>query len=86
MHLRIQMAHGSVVKKNRDQISSEGGAKPAEAFPKLQDFRQSLEIKYFHDLSLHTEGDVKKACQVSGLSRSRLYELLAKYNISFSKG
>jgi len=86
MRLRIQMAHGSVVKKYRDQISSEGSAKSAEAFPKLQDFRQSSEIKYFQDLSLHTEGDVKKACQVSGLSRSRLYELLAKYSISFSKG
>jgi two-component system NtrC family response regulator len=85
MHLRIRMARDSVSKKNRDQINAKGGARSTQALPKLRDFRQSLEIKYFHDLILQANGNIKKACRVSGLSRSRLYELLAKYNISISK-
>jgi predicted DNA-binding transcriptional regulator AlpA len=30
----------------------------------------------------HAEGDIRETCEVSGLSRSRLYGLLKKYSIS----
>ncbi|TFH52165.1 MAG: hypothetical protein E4G89_01655, partial [Methanothrix sp.] len=41
-----------------------------------------LEQQYLKDLILLTQGNVKKACQISGLSRSRLYALLKKCAIS----
>jgi two-component system NtrC family response regulator len=85
IHLRVRMARDSVSQENIAQISAKEGAKSAEALPNLRDLRQSIEIKYFHDLIFNTGGDVKKSCQLSGLSRSRLYELLAKYNISMSQ-
>jgi two-component system NtrC family response regulator len=86
IHLRIRMARATASKENRDLISAKEGAKSAEALPKLRNLRQSIEIKYFQNLILHTGGNIKKSCQLSGLSRSRLYELLGKYNISISAG
>lgn len=82
MHLRIRMARDSVRKKDRDPYSAKGNAKSDESLPTLRALRQTTEIKYLQDVILHTGGDVKKACHVSGLSRSRLYELLAKHNIA----
>lgn len=54
-------------------------------FPKLQQFRDSAiekaEKQYLSDLLAHTGKDVKSVCRISGLSRSRLYELLRKYDL-----
>jgi two-component system NtrC family response regulator len=84
IHLRIQMARDAVSKQRRSYTIPKEGAQSAEALPTLRSLRQSIEMKYFQDLVLHTGGNVKKSCQLSGLSKSRLYELLAKYNISMS--
>jgi two-component system NtrC family response regulator len=82
LHLRIRMARDSIRKKDRDPTPTEGDPKNDQGLPTLRAFRQTTEMKYLQDVILYSEGSVKKACQVSGLSRSRLYELLAKYNIS----
>ncbi len=42
-----------------------------------------IERDYLHDLKEFTGCDVEKACQISGLSRSRLYALLQKHSIKF---
>jgi two-component system NtrC family response regulator len=59
----------------------------SNTFPTLREFRQSAiaqaEKQYLIDMSAHTEGNIQMACQVSGLGRSRLYDLLKKYAISF---
>jgi two-component system NtrC family response regulator len=58
----------------------------SKAFLKLKDVREialdKAEEKYLKDLMSFTNGDIKKACQLSGLSRTRLYVLLKKYKIS----
>lgn len=58
----------------------------SKAFLKLKDVREialdKAEEKYLKDLMSFTKGDIKKACQLSGLSRTRLYVLLKKYKIS----
>ena len=41
-----------------------------------------LERQYLFDLMNCTKGDMREACQISGLQRARLYELLKKYNLS----
>jgi DNA-binding NtrC family response regulator len=40
-----------------------------------------LEREYLGRLMKRTGSDVKEACRISGLSRSRLYTLLRKYQI-----
>lgn len=54
--------------------------------PKYKIFQETvladLDKKYFQDLIATTKGNIKKACEISGLSRSGLYAILKKYNIS----
>jgi two-component system NtrC family response regulator len=54
--------------------------------PTLQEHREATvgeaERQYLEELIAHTEGNIKEACEVSGISRSRLYGLLKKHNIS----
>jgi two-component system NtrC family response regulator len=40
-----------------------------------------VEKRYLKDLIQSTGGDIKAACDISGLKRARLYQLLKKYNI-----
>jgi two-component system NtrC family response regulator len=83
-NIRVHLARNSVCKDtvpedDRDECKPLNGK-----LPKLKEFRQSLEKKYLEDLIKRSQSDVKKACQASGISRSRLYELLTKYDLSFS--
>jgi two-component system NtrC family response regulator len=69
---------------------SGGGSKvragSASAFPKLRDRREEaireVEEQYVQDLTALIGGDIQKGCQLSGLSRSRLYYLMKKYQKS----
>lgn len=53
---------------------------------KLKDVREialaGAEHQYLKDLMAAARGDIRHACQISGLSRTRLYVLLKKHNIS----
>jgi two-component system NtrC family response regulator len=57
-----------------------------EDMPTLKEARDraiaNQEEKYLHRLLTVAEGDIRKCCAISGLSRSRLYDLLKKYNLS----
>jgi two-component system NtrC family response regulator len=59
---------------------------PVHALPSLQDFREEAvaraETQYLRDLMRIANKDIKEACAISGLSRSRLYSLLQKYGIT----
>ena len=63
-----------------------GSSVSPQALLSLKETRESalaqVERYYLHDLMLHTGGNIHKACQISGLRRARLYELLKKYDIS----
>jgi two-component system NtrC family response regulator len=58
----------------------------ASPLPRLKDARATVvadfEEQYLKTLLKQTNGSVRQACRVSGLSRSRFYTLLKKYNIS----
>jgi two-component system NtrC family response regulator len=85
-HIRIQLARA----KASRSISAEAGAKDSlampESLPKLKDYRNEvmaeMEQKYLKDLLTLTQGNIREALRISGLSRSRLYGLLKKYQIS----
>jgi len=83
--IRVREARASVRAKAGSRKNSEEDSPPAEMLSKLQDVRESAlakaEKQYLHDLMLFTKRNVKEACRVSGLSRSRLYHLLNKYKI-----
>jgi two-component system NtrC family response regulator len=87
-HIRIHLARASVLKKKAPELQAvkvpEWTGKPVS----LRDFREAgvaeLEKDYLESLMKATAGDIPEVCRVSGLSRSRLYTLLKKYQISTS--
>jgi two-component system NtrC family response regulator len=50
----------------------------------LAEYRETTERRYFNELMTQTGGDIRQASAVSGLSRSRLYDLLKKYDLARS--
>ncbi len=77
-NIRIRIARDSVHKKESpDLFSGEIGT--------LKERRKSAaddeERKYLQELMEATEGNINKACRISGLSRVRLYVLLNKHNL-----
>ena len=72
------IAHGAVPPQlNADQ---------RETLPSLRELRDDVffwaEYNYLRNLVSLCGHNIQKACQVSGLSRSRLYSLLKKYQIT----
>ncbi|MEF2231567.1 MAG: sigma-54 dependent transcriptional regulator [Pseudodesulfovibrio sp.] len=56
-----------------------------EGFPTLREYRrlqtEAIEKRYLHNMLEITGGDVRRSCQISGLSRARLYALLKQHAI-----
>lgn len=62
----------------------EGPAPPwrwPEPFPSIKEAREISERNYLQELMRRCMKDIPKACGISGLSRSQLYELLKRHNI-----
>ena len=56
-------------------------ARPAGVLPTLQEALDAVDKQYMVDLMALTQGNIEEACRISGLSRSRLYVRLNKYNL-----
>jgi two-component system NtrC family response regulator len=67
-----------------DGIDLELEALDKENFLTITAFRERTERAYLEKLTRLTGGSRKEACRISGLSRTRLFELLKKYEISKS--
>jgi two-component system NtrC family response regulator len=87
-HIRIQLARKSVGRKAETPASAD---RPA-AMNKLSNLAAAreaglaeIEKEYLIRLVRESGRDVSKACQISGLSRSRFYALLKKYSISIPR-
>jgi two-component system NtrC family response regulator len=78
-NIRVQIARASV---NHAGLESDS-QKHANVLTKFHDFREEAydqaEKQYISDLISFAEGDIREACRISGLSRSRLYALLKKH-------
>lgn len=83
-YLRIYLAREKATQQNTAAINA--GSEKAKSFGSLQEVRDSVlaqaEEEYLRSLMNTINGDIAEACRISGLSRSRLYSLLKKYNIS----
>jgi len=55
-----------------------------EDFLSMPDYRIKTEKKYLQVLVMRANGDRNVACRLSGVSQSRLYDLLKKYNLSLT--
>jgi len=87
MHLRIQAVRQRVSQSPSGPASDRVHHKWQGAFPQLQSFREKAveeaETQYLDALMSTAQGDIAKACSLSGVSRSRLYELLKKHAIRY---
>ncbi len=88
-HIRIHMARSSFSQKETPSQESGAAADSAGGLQSLADVRETglakIEQDYLRSLMKSTGGDIKEACRISGLSRSRLYTLLKRYRIPSSR-
>jgi two-component system NtrC family response regulator len=76
LDLRVKVARSSV--KKEAAPTADG----ASASGTLAECRAAAERRYLRDLLLQTNGRIREACRISGLKRSRLYELLKEHDLS----
>ena len=77
LDIRVKVAR-SAIKKEQATFTAGGGL----SLPHLTEHRQTAERQYLQDLMFQTKGNIKEACRISGLSRSRLYALLKEHSIT----
>ena len=80
-HIRIHIAQSSVNQANECWVDPLDQMGNTNGFPNLKLLLASAEKKYLQKLIYHTSGNIQKICRISGLSRSRVYERLKKYDI-----
>ena len=88
-HIRIQIARTSVHKQGAVEKGMPASIHPHVTLDKLAAVRENainkVEQEYLQELMTLTDENIKQACQVSGLSRPRLYALLKKHNVIRAK-
>ena len=84
--LRVRLAQSSIGKSPTDAATDNSPSKTRPAFPNHKEFRANLivsvEQQYLRELMQRAGGNMPKACEISGLSKPRLYALMARYKIS----
>jgi len=85
VQLRIEAAQAAILQRRPAANVKEQKQPLRTIIPELKVYRQmaaqEAEKKYLHNLTSLQRVDVDSACQISGLSRSRFYELLKKYRL-----
>jgi two-component system NtrC family response regulator len=85
-HIRAKIVRASVAKETPPISTRKNIPENSKRLPKLKALREEsvtrIEKQYLNDLMSQTNGDIREACQISGLGRARLYELMKKYHIS----
>jgi two-component system NtrC family response regulator len=80
--IRIELARASVRNGHASHAVLKGSSGPSQKPPELRPLLEATEREYLRDLLSFVKGDMKEACRISGLSRSRLYDRLKKHNLS----
>ncbi len=85
VHIRVHAARTSVGRKPSAGASAAKDSDSPKTLPSLRDFRidatAKAEKQYLQDLISSNKSNISEARRISGLSRSRLYELLKKHKI-----
>lgn len=81
-HIRIHAARNKFNKSTQPKPAGMNKASDVpRGLPPMQDFIDQMKEQYLKELIALTDGNIKRACQVSGLSRSHLYQLLKDHNV-----
>jgi len=84
-HVRIHIARAAVGPKSAEAPADAVEPLVPDELPALEKAREAglarIEREYLIQLNRSTNGDMKAACRISGLSRSRLYALFNKHHI-----
>lgn len=86
-HLRMCLIRSPAVRAAAGKEKSIEGAESfdeSEALPPYRDFLESLEHRYMQELIAVSQSNIGKATKISGLSRTRIYELLKKHDLSIA--
>jgi two-component system, NtrC family, response regulator len=80
---QLKYSFGSKDNQARDAVAvpRTPAASASENLPSYQQFRSQLEKTYLQQLMLAAQGRVSKACDISKLSRARIYQMLAKHDL-----
>ncbi len=81
-HLPVQIRLQVVCRHMQTVPDSETFPAAAGSLPSFKAYRNGFERKYLQDLMTLTNRSIPKACEISGISRSRLYEMLANYDLN----
>jgi len=88
-NIRIQIARSSIHSDNLQEEETKNTSHLSKKLPVLQEARKTaiieFEKKYLNNLISIVNGNSKKACEMSGLARSQLYNLLCKHKLSLRK-
>lgn len=86
VNIRAQLARDSLADRDTPPLPPEPKPLDSNDFPSLKDYRASvladLERGYLARLMQIADWDIKKACDLSELSRARLYALLKQHGVS----
>lgn len=86
-NLRMCLIRDPAVRASAVKAGSIEGAESSdesEALPPYREFRESLEHRYLQELLAVSQNNIGKATKISGLSRTRIYELLKKHGLSIA--
>jgi len=85
LHIRVKIVCNSFKgKASAPEVETAGADAPAtdlDSLVSFKEYRMKAEKRYLEDLMASTCRNIAKACKISGISRSRLYELLTKHQI-----
>jgi len=85
-YLRVNVTRASLKGSGDAAKTGLQGYNKTEAFTTLDVFRDSIlheaEQQYLTELLTYVRNDIREACRISGLSRSRLYALLKKHGLA----
>ena len=78
--LRVQVARAAVTSESASAHTepSEGSEVKGE-LPPWDTYKEEMEKNYFQRLMIRFKGDIRAACSFSGISKSKMYRLLKKY-------
>jgi two-component system NtrC family response regulator len=85
LHIRVKIVCNTFKEKasapEAETACSEAASTDPESLVSFKEYRLKAEKRYLEDLMAGTCRNIAQACKISGISRSRLYELLTKHQI-----
>ncbi len=82
LEIRIQMKSIALEQAQTKSGENASDQECAGRLPKLDDYITHAKCQYLKNLMRQTNGNIYRACEASGLSKSTLYDLLKKHCIS----